>query len=125
GEALAHASGELDRAAGEEFLVEAHEAEQFDGASPTSGGVEPGGIEFEGLVEDATDGVARVEGRERVLENHLHAASGGAALGVGQVEPVATVEEQRTGVGFFQSEDDTQRGGFARTGFSDDPERLA
>ncbi len=79
----------------------------------------------ERLPDDATDAVARVQRRERILEDHLHPAPQRSQLALAQRGDIATVEHDPPGRRLVEPEDRPTDGRLAAARFAHEPEGLA
>ena len=77
------------------------------------------------LADDSTHGVARVQGRERVLEDDLHVAPHLAQRLAFQGRYVATLEPDLARTRLDQAQDAAAGGRFAAAGFPDQAECFA
>ena len=89
-----------------------------------------GAVVVEGLADDVEQRHARVQGREGVLEDHLHLAAYCAELGAlesGHVHDAARLcaEEDLAGGGVYRPDYAPCGGGLAAAGLADDAEGLA
>lgn len=82
-------------------------------------------VHQERLGDGLPDPHARVQGRERILEDHLRIAPEIPQLGAAQPADVLSVERDLARIGAGQPEDETTRGGLAGAGFTDQGEGFA
>ncbi len=123
-DALALAAAELVRVAGGCVRGQADDLKQLadalaDRLAPADEAVHP-----ERLSDDATDAVARVERRERVLEDHLHPAAQRPQLVVPEVRDVGAVEDDLPGGRLVEAQQRAADGGLAAAGLADETKRL-
>lgn len=123
-DALALASAELVRVAGEGGGVEADGGEEFEEAGLHAfGGLFV--VDAEGLGEDLADAHTRVEGGVGVLEDDLHLAAEGADTAGGCGADVFAVEVDGAGGGLDEADEHAGYGAFAGAGFADEAEGFA
>ena len=82
-------------------------------------------VHAERLADRAPDGVARVERRERILEDHLHPPPQLAQLRLGQVRDVGSLEEDAAARWLVEPEHRPPDGRLAAPGLADEPDGLA
>ncbi len=79
-------------------------------------------MEDQGLRHRVPDGVAGVERRVRVLEDHLHLPPAASQLDTGQRGDVGAVDDDRAGGGLDDADHQAGQRGLARPALSDQPE---
>ena len=77
------------------------------------------------LADDAPDAVARVERRERILEDHLHPAAERPQLALAEVRDVLAVEHDRAGGRLVEAQDRAADRRLPAARLADEAERLA
>src|SRR5207237_1889930 len=77
------------------------------------------------LADDIASGHARVQGRERVLEDDLHLPAVGPQLGLAEPRHVIAVELDRAGGRLDQAQHGACHRRLAAAAFADQPQRLA
>src|SRR5438132_1585464 len=77
------------------------------------------------LADDPADAVARVERRERILEDHLHPAAKRAQRALGEVRDVLAVEDDPAAGRLVEAQDRAADRRLAAAGLPDQTERLA
>ena len=75
--------------------------------------------------QDGADAVARIQRRQRILEDRLEFAPAADAIPVPEVRDIAAFEAQAARGGLVKSQQRARQRGLARTGFTDDADRLA
>ena len=123
-DALALAAGELVRVAGGGVGRQADDIEELAHALAR---LAPLGdaVDAERLTHDPPHAVARVQGRVRVLEDHLHAPAQRPQGALAQVRDVLPVEDHVAVRRLVQAQDRPAERGLAAAGLADEPERLA
>jgi len=76
------------------------------------------------LADDASNAVAGIEGRIRILEHHLHATAQRPQLVLAQLRDVATLEQDAPGGRLVEPQDRATDGRLATPGLPDEPDRL-
>src|SRR4051812_963470 len=124
-DALALAARELVREAVVVLGVEADRLHQLLHAplAPPLSLVDP--VDLERVGDDRADGLARVERRVRVLEDHLDLAPERLQLLAREARDVAALVLDRAARRVEQAGDEARRGALAAAGLPHDPERLA
>ena len=117
-------------------------ARQLVGVSVEQGGGEPGPLERrsrqrtggaamgqtggrDGCGDAFAHGAARIESRERVLENHLQPGAQRAEITLGEVRNAAGLEHDLAGGGAHEAKKGAAQGRLARTGLADDADAFA
>ena len=73
----------------------------------------------------AANGLARIEARERILEDHLHASADGAQARAVERAHIVPLEQYSSGIGLDQAQDRAARGRLAATALADQRQRFA
>src|SRR3954453_12105477 len=81
-------------------------------------------VDREGLADDLPDGLARVQRRVRILEDHLHLTAQRTEVALRQVRDVAAVEDDLPGRRLEQAHDQPRRRRLPPPGLADDAEGL-
>src|SRR4029077_14809295 len=122
-DALALPARELVRVAIGEVRVEADQTQQLLHPDvPVSGAADAKVVQR--LLEDVPDRHARVEGGERVLEDHLHLPPDPAQASSAQLGDILAVEGDGPGRHRQERRDQTSERGFPAAGLTDKAERL-
>jgi hypothetical protein len=79
-------------------------------------------VNRQGLGDDFADAYARIQGSERVLENHLHLAALSAQGFSGEMQEIVAFEKNCAVVRLDQAEKHAGECSFAATAFADDGE---
>ena len=82
-------------------------------------------VDAERLAHDPPHAVARVQGRVRVLEDHLHAPAQRPQGALAEVRDVLAVEDHVPVRGLVEAQDRPAERGLAAAGLAHEPERLA
>jgi hypothetical protein len=124
-DALALAAGKLVRVAVQGVLGQANAAEELRGAGEAIVRREFWFVNRQRLGDDFADTRARIQGSERVLENHLHLAALRAQGFAREMPEFVAFEKNCAMIGFDQAEKHAGERGFAAAAFADDRKRLA
>src|SRR4051812_44525549 len=124
-DALALAAGELVREAVVVLRVEPHGVHEVLHALLALALVALDVVDDERLADDRADRLARVQGRVRVLEDHLHVAPQRLELRARLVRDVLAAVDQLAARRLEQPRDEAGRRRLAAAGLADDAERLA
>src|SRR5882672_4853868 len=122
-DSLSLAAGELMRVAVGRVGGEADCAEKVAHAG---GGLAPAGqaVGAERLADDSAHAVSRVQGGERILEDHLHGAAQRPQFSLAEVGDVTSVEKDAPGRRVVETQDRPADRRLAATGLADQPECL-
>ena len=123
-DALTLAAGELVRIAVDVLAVEADDLHQVDDALHALVLVGDGLVDDHRLLDDLRAGLARIERRVRILEDHLHVLALLLRTRPLEVERLA-LEEDLAGGRLMQTHDAAAQRRLAAAGLADDAERLA
>jgi hypothetical protein len=124
-DALALSAGKLVRVAVQGIVGQANATEELRGASEAIVARELRLVNGQGLGNDFADAHARIQGSERVLENHLHLAALSAQGFSGEMQEIVAFEKNCAVIGLDQAEKHACECGFATTAFADDGEGFA
>ena len=123
-DALTLAAGELMRIAGEGESIQADLVQQaFEARGKALW--RAFAVDSEGFGEDVADAHARVEGREGILKDDLHAATYAAEVAGFEGEEVDGIVGDLAGGGLDEAEEHAGDGGFSRAGLADEAEGFA
>lgn len=102
------------------IVGKAHAEEELCGMSETVGAREVRLVNRQRLGDDFTHAHARIQGSERVLENHLHLPALGTQGCSGKRQQIAAFEKNCSVIGFDQAQKKARERGFATAALAND-----
>ena len=109
----------------EALAIKAHRFQNFDAARPASGRRRVRLVNCQRFRDDAGDGHPRIQRRDRILKNHLHAPAQFAQFRSARAQPIFAPKINFAGIGLDQTQQHARQRGFAAAGFADDAQSFA